>query len=132
MAWPIATWARLILAVTLVSAVFFVAPIADAATCVPETASAHAMVVEDAGDGDQVDLGAGHGVCTHGHCHHNGTARADVADDIAMQIHARPVHAFPSSDFPSSISPDGLKRPPRVGPDVCAAVRANSCQISGR
>ncbi|WP_240893534.1 hypothetical protein [Brevundimonas sp. 'scallop'] len=99
---------------TLVAAVFFVAPIADAATCVPETASAHAMVVEDAGDGDQVDLGAGHGVCTHGHCHHNGTARADVADHIAMQIHARPVHAFPSSDFPSSISPDGLKRPPRV------------------
>ena len=114
MAWPIATWARLILAVTLVSAVFFVAPIADAATCAPETTSAHAIVAQDAGDSDQADLGGGHGICTHGHCHHNGTARADVADDIAMQIHARPVHAFPSSDFPSSISPDGLKRPPRV------------------
>jgi len=114
MTWSMATWARLILAVTLVAAVFFVAPIADAATCAPETPSAHALVGQDTGDSDPGDLGGGHGICAHGHCHHNGTARANVADTIAMQIHARPIHAFPSSDFPSSISPDGLKRPPRV------------------
>lgn len=109
-----ATWARLILAVTLVAAVFFVAPIADAEVCAPETPYAHAVIDQDTGDADQSGLGEGHGLCAHGHCHHNGTARTDASDDIAMQIYARPVHAFPSSDFPSSISPDGLKRPPRV------------------
>ena len=114
MIWSMTTWARLILAVTLVAAVFFVAPIADAATCASEGPSAHAVLDQGAGDGDQGGPVGEHGPCTHGHCHHNGTARVDVADDIAPQIHARPVHAFPSNDVPPSISPDGLKRPPRV------------------
>lgn len=114
MTWSMAVWAKLILAVTLVAAVFLVAPIADAATCAPEAPTAHVGIDQDPGDGDQTGLGGDHGLCAHGHCHHNGAARSDVNDSLPMQDHGRPVHAFPLSDFPASTSPDGLKRPPRA------------------
>ena len=100
-------------------ALFVLVSAVDAAACAPEggssqgVAASDLVVVSDAGHG-KGEGAADPVACAHGHCHHNGTARANVADTIAMQIHARPIHAFPSSDFPSSISPDGLKRPPRV------------------
>ncbi|MNJ41297.1 hypothetical protein D3C77_362160 [compost metagenome] len=109
-----ATWARLILVVTFVAAAFFVAPIADAATCAPEPPVAHTLAAHDPGEGDHRGMGSSHGICAHGHCHHNGTARSDADDSLLLHAHARPVHAFPSNDRPASVSPDGLKRPPRV------------------
>lgn len=111
---PMATWAKLILAVILVTAAFLVAPMADAATCIPEPPVAHALVDHDPGAGDHSGLGGDHGICAHGHCHHNGAARSDAGDGLPIQVYARPVHAQPSTDLLASIAPDGLKRPPRV------------------
>ncbi len=97
-------------------ALFVLASAAEAAICAPEALSAHAAgtVADASPEPDDSGRPDQHAICGHGHCHHTGAARADVPDEIAMQIYARPVHAFPSSDSPSSISPDGLKRPPRA------------------
>lgn len=109
-----ATWARLILVVTFVAAAFLVAPVADAATCAPEAPVSHTLAAHDPGEGDHNGVDSSHGICAHGHCHHNGTARSAADDSLPIRPHARPVHAFPSNDHPASISSDGLKRPPRV------------------
>ena len=113
MTWSMATWAKLILAVTFVAAAFFVAPIADAATCQPEPPAAHALVDHDPAEGDHTG-GNDHGICSHGHCHHTAAARGTLSEDLPIQTFARPIHAFPPSDVFGSITPDGLKRPPRA------------------
>lgn len=114
MTWSMVTWAKLMLVVTLVTAAFFVAPVADAATCAPERPVSYVVLDHNPDNGDHSGSGADHGICSHGHCHHNGAARLDANDNAVLQAYARPVHALPFSDFPTSISPDGLKRPPRV------------------
>ena len=85
MTWSMVTWAKLILAVTFVAAAFFVAPIADAATCQPEPPAAHALVDHDPAEGDHTG-GKDHGICSHGHCHHTAAARTavvlDALDDV--------------------------------------------------
>lgn len=113
MTWSMTTWARLVLAATLVVAAFFVVPVADAATCVPELPAAHASVDHDPSQGDHTGS-AEHGICAHGHCHHTASARAEAGDDLPLQVYSRPVHAFPVSEVRASIAPDGLIRPPRA------------------
>ncbi|WP_348685192.1 hypothetical protein [uncultured Brevundimonas sp.] len=114
MTWSMTTWARLIVAATIVFAAFFFAPAVDAATCLPEPPAAHAIVDHDQGGGDHSDKGAGHGVCSHGHCHHTTTARANGVDAIAPAFGEPPLESGRQDDFRASITPDGLKRPPRV------------------
>lgn len=113
MTWSMVTWAKLILAVTFVAAAFFVAPIADAATCQPEPPAAHALVDHDPAEGDHTG-GKDHGICSHGHCHHTAAASTTVGEDLPLQAFDRPLHALPLSDLFGSIAPDGLKRPPRA------------------
>lgn len=113
MTWSTVTWAKLMLVMTFVAAAFFVAPIADAATCMPERPAAdHTLVDHDPSSGDHTSKGADHGLCAHGHCHH--TAGRTPADDVlALPGYAEPVHALWPNDILASISSDGLKRPPR-------------------
>ena len=113
MTWSMVTWAKLILAVTFVAAAFFVAPIADAATCQPEPPAAHALVDHDPAEGDHTG-GKDHGICSHGHCHHTSTARAPAVDAFAPSFGEPPLQSGRQDDFRASITPDGLKRPPRV------------------
>ncbi|MCV0415102.1 MAG: hypothetical protein K5831_09490 [Brevundimonas sp.] len=114
MTWSMSTWAKLIVAATIVFAAFVFAPVADAATCMPEPPAAHAVVDHDQGDGDHSGKGAGHGICSHGHCHHNATGRANTIDAVAPSFGEPPVQSGRQDDFRASISPDGPKRPPRV------------------
>lgn len=124
MLWSISTWMRLILAATLVFAAFVVAPVADAATCGVEPASAAASI-DASGDSagahnDPVDREQGsgkagdHGLCAHGHCHQTSTARSDAAEPRAPEsypvLKRGPMH----DNLHASTAPDGLKRPPRV------------------
>jgi len=113
MTWSMATLAKLMLAVTLVAATFFVAPIAEAATCASELVVAHAAADPHPSDDEPQDPETEHGICAHGHCHHNGSARTDSQDAVLAQHYGRPVHASLPHKVRASISPDGLKRPPR-------------------
>ncbi|WP_312406394.1 hypothetical protein [Brevundimonas sp.] len=114
MTWSMSTWARLVVAATIVFAAFFFAPIADAATCAPEPPAAHASVDHDPRDGDHGDKGGNHGICAHGHCHHTSTARADLTDSPSPSFGEPPALSGRQDDFRASITPDGLKRPPRI------------------
>ena len=80
MTWSMTTWAKLIVAMTLVFAAFFFAPAVDAATCLPEPPAAHAVVDHDQSEGDHSGKSGGHGICSHGHCHHTSTARGPAVD----------------------------------------------------
>lgn len=113
MTWSMGAWAKLICVVVFAAAAFFVAPIADAATCQPEPSAAHAVVEHDPGEGDHTG-GNDHGVCPHGHCHHAAVARGMVSDEAPLQVFARPIHAFSPNDVLHAFAPEGLKRPPRA------------------
>lgn len=113
MTWSMATWAKLILAVTFVAAAFFVAPIADAATCQPQPPPAHAIAEHSPEEGDRT-VGSCHGICSHGHCHQMAVARGSLSEDLPFRTFSRPIHALRPSDVFGSITPEGLKRPPRA------------------
>jgi hypothetical protein len=112
--WSMTTWAKLIVAMTLVFAAFFFAPAVDAATCLPEPPAAHAVVDHDQSEGDHSGKSGGHGICSHGHCHHTSTARGPAVDAFAPSFGEPPLQSGRQDDFRASITPDGLKRPPRV------------------
>lgn len=114
MTWSMTTWAKLIVAMTLVFAAFFFAPAVDAATCLPEPPAAHAAIDYGDSDGDQTGKTGGHGVCAHGHCHHTSTARLGGVDSIAPTFGQPLLQSSGQDDFMASFNPDGLKRPPRV------------------
>jgi hypothetical protein len=114
MTWSMATWAKLLVAMTLVFAAFFFAPAVDAATCLPEPPAAHAAVDHGQNDGDHSGKSGGHGICSHGHCHHTSTARHGAVDSIAPSFGEPPLQSGGQDYFVASFNPDGLKRPPRV------------------
>jgi len=114
MTWSMTTWAKLIVAATLVFAAFFFAPVVDAATCLPEPPAAHAVVDHDQRDGDHSGKSGTHGVCSHGHCHHTSSARTPAVDAVTPSFGEPPLQSGRHDDFRASFTPDGLKRPPRI------------------
>lgn len=113
----IASFKRLIAALTLVVAVFVAAPVIDAVTCAPESPVAAAEhVSSDHGPkgGDHGGAGADHAVCAHGHCHHGSSLRGEfIAAETLTLVGAsdRPLMADPAL---ASITPEGLMRPPKA------------------
>ncbi|MBN8529140.1 MAG: hypothetical protein J0M36_07890 [Caulobacterales bacterium] len=114
MTWSMTTWAKLIVAMTLVFAAFVFAPSVDAATCMPELPAAHSSVDHNPEDGDHGDKSGSHGICSHGHCHHTSAARGPGVDAVAPSFGEPPLQSGREDDFRASITPDGLKRPPRI------------------
>ncbi len=109
-----ATWAKMLAAMTLVFAGFFLTPAVDAAACTPEAPAAHATADHRPQDGDHGDSGDTHGLCSHGHCHHAGSPRPESHIVIALEFGRPPLEGRRHDDFRTSITPDGLKRPPKV------------------
>ncbi|MCV0415233.1 MAG: hypothetical protein K5831_10170 [Brevundimonas sp.] len=107
------TWAKMLAAVTIVFAVFFIVPAVDAAACAPEPPAAHASVDHQPQDGDHGSAGDTHGICSHGHCHHGGSARPETAEALTVGFGRPPLDAVRHDAFLASITPEGLKRPPR-------------------
>lgn len=107
------TWAKMLAAVTIVVAVFFIVPAVDAAACAPEPPAAHASVDHLPQDGDHGSAGDTHGICSHGHCHHGGSARPETAEALTVGLGRPPLDAARHDAFLASITPEGLKRPPR-------------------
>ncbi|MFC5343344.1 hypothetical protein ACETK8_07310 [Brevundimonas staleyi] len=112
MTWSTTTWAKVVVAMTLVFVAFF-APAVDAATCLPEPPAAHAVVDHAQGDGDHSSKTGAHGICLHGHCHHTATARGPSYEAVTPSFGEQSLQSGRQDDFPASITPDGLKRPPR-------------------
>lgn len=105
--------AKLFAVMSLLFAVFIVAPTADASACAPEVPelqqSLHAHSDNDVGNGVG-DLGT----CAHGHCHHTASERnaSQDPDTVLQSPLLRQIR--PVNDLRDSRTPDGLMRPPRV------------------
>ncbi|MCD9033702.1 hypothetical protein LDO32_18480 [Luteimonas sp. Y-2-2-4F] len=106
-------WTRLrrtLLAVLL--AMLVVVPAVEAAVCLVEDATAHAV------DGGALpmpddDAGASHDdACAHGHCHH-GASHAPPRAVLRAAVPQAAAPRWPDADRFASRTPDGLKRPPR-------------------
>lgn len=112
------TLANLFAALTLVIAVFVVAPAADAATCAPDAAIAHLAMdmahdqngehAQDGSKGDHDRMGGE----IHGHCHHPGERQTGGEMTIAKP-QAQASRYILRDDSTVSFASDRLKRPPR-------------------
>lgn len=95
-------------------AVFVLIPTVDAAACAVELEPAHAAasVADDGGDlpSDSDD----HAICSHGHCHHSGTAMPSSTQSVAVTAIVAPNLLRPTDEPLASRAPSGLKRPPRA------------------
>lgn len=98
----------------LVVAVFVLIPTFDAAACAVELEPAHAAasVADDGGDlpSDSDD----HAICSHGHCHHSGTAMPSSPQSVAVTAAVAPSLLRPTDEPLASRAPSGLERPPRA------------------
>jgi len=108
-----ASLARIVVALTLLIAAFVVAPVADAATCVPEIPSSHQTADHPPSGGDHSGKGADHGICSHGHCHHAGS-EGRASPEVSSVPVTCVAHDLQRGDVVVSHRADGLKRPPRV------------------
>ena len=95
-------------------AVFVLIPTVDAAACAVELEPAHAAasVADDGGDlpSDPDD----HAICSHGHCHHSGTAMPSWPQSVAVTAANSPNLLRPAAEPLASRAPSGLERPPRA------------------
>ena len=95
-------------------AVFVLIPTVDAAACAVELDPAHAAasVADDGGDlpSDPDD----HAICSHGHCHHGGTAMPSSPQGVAVTAAIAPSLLRPTDEPLASRAPSGLERPPRA------------------
>jgi len=97
-------------------ALFVLISAAEAATCAPEAATAHASerladssADPDSDDNDRPDQ---HAICAHGHCHHSSAATSHTPEALTPTTDGRdPV--LPSTDRLASRKPTGPDRPPR-------------------
>ena len=98
----------------LVVAVFVLIPTFDAAACAVELEPAHAAasVADDGGDlpSDTDD----HAICSHGHCHHSGTAMPSSPQSVAVTAAVAPSLLRPTDEPLASRAPSSLERPPRA------------------
>ena len=94
--------------------VFVLIPTVDAAACAVELDPAHAAasVADDGGDlpSDPDD----HAICSHGHCHHSGTAMPSSPQSVAVTAAVAPSLLRPTDEPLASRAPSGLERPPRA------------------
>ncbi|MBB5746308.1 hypothetical protein [Brevundimonas variabilis] len=100
--------------IALFIAVFVLIPTADAAACALEVqpAQAAASVADDGGDvPSDVD---DHAICSHGHCHHSGTAMPSQPQTVAVTAAVAPSLLRPADEPLASRAPSGLERPPRA------------------
>lgn len=99
--------------IALFVAVLVLVPSIDAVACSAELEPTHAAQVMEGDTGDGEDIGSPHGVCSHGHCHHAGTAlRATQDFDASSSLEGRS-RALIGDDLLSSRVPEGPERPPR-------------------
>jgi hypothetical protein len=100
--------------IALLVAVFVLIPTVDAAACAVELEPTHAAasVADDGGDlpSDPDD----HAICSHGHCHHSGTAMPASPQTDAMTTALAPSLLRPTDEPLASRAPSGLERPPRA------------------
>lgn len=98
----------------LLVAVFVLIPTVDAAACALELAPTHAAgsVADEGGDvpSDPDD----HAICSHGHCHHSGTAMPSSPQSVAVTAAVAPSLLRPTDEPLASRAPSGLERPPRA------------------
>ncbi len=95
----------------LLVAIFILIPTVDAAACTVEPAHAAASI-DDGGDlpSDPDD----HAICSHGHCHHSGTAMPSSPQAVAVTAAIAPSLLRPTDEPLASRAPSGLERPPRA------------------
>lgn len=105
--WMAALLASFLALFVLVSAV-------EAATCAPEMATAHASETVRETPADPVDDLDSHAICSHGHCHHGGTAMPSSIQSVAMTATVAPSLLRPTDEPLASRAPSGLERPPRA------------------
>jgi len=95
-------------------AVFVLIPPVDAAACAVELEPAHAAasVADDGGDlpSDPDD----HAICSHGHCHHSGTAMPSSPQSVAVTAAVTPSLLRPTDEPLASRMTGGLERPPKA------------------
>lgn len=100
--------------IALVVAVFVLIPTVDAAACAVELEPAHAAasVAEDGGDlpSDPED----HAICSHGHCHHSGTAMPSSPQFVTVTTVVTSKLLRPTDEPLASRAASGLERPPRA------------------
>ena len=95
-------------------AVFVLIPTVDAAACAMELEPAHAAaaVADDGGDlpsGPDRDT-----ECSHGHCHHSGSAMPSSLQPATLTMAVALNLLRPTAEPLASRAPSGLKRPPRA------------------
>jgi hypothetical protein len=100
--------------IALLVAVFVLIPTVDAAACAVELEPSHiaTSAVDDGGDlpSDPDD----HAICSHGHCHHSGTAMPSSPQSVTVTTAAASNLLRPTDEPLASRAPSGLERPPRA------------------
>lgn len=95
-------------------AIFVLVPTVDAVACAVELEPAHAAVYVDSDGDDQPTDADDHAICSHGHCHHSGTAMPASPQTVAMTTALSPNLLRPTDEPLSSRAPSDLERPPRA------------------
>ena len=98
-----------------VLALFVMVSAVEAATCPPESLSAHAAESVADGPSDPDDTGRTdqHAICAHGHCHHSGVTAVDIPDVSVVPAPHQETMRVPATDPLGSSAPAGLDRPPQ-------------------
>ena len=99
--------------IALFVAVFVLIPTVDAAACAVELEPAHAAASLDDG-GDMPADPDGHAICSHGHCHHSGTAMPASPQSVAVTAAVTPSLLRPTDEPLASRMTGGLERPPKA------------------
>lgn len=98
----------------LLVAVFVLIPTVDAAACAAELEPAHAAASTADDGGDLPSDPDDHAICSHGHCHHSGTAIPSSPQSITVTTVVAPTLLRPTDEPLASRAPSGLERPPRA------------------
>jgi hypothetical protein len=100
--------------IALFVTVLVLVPTVDAVACSAELEPPHAAQVVDSDPADADDVGAVHGVCSHGHCHHAASVLNSSADyDPSARVGVA-LRSMTGDDLLASRVPGGPERPPRV------------------
>ena len=105
--WMTALLASFLALFVLVSAV-------EAATCTPESLTAH--VAESVADAPSESDGPGseqNAICAHGHCHHSGVTALNIPAVSEVFAPHQETMRVPPADPLGSSAPAGLDRPPQ-------------------
>lgn len=95
-------------------AVFLLIPTVDAAACAVEPARPHVTTSVADDGGDLPSEPDEHALCSHGHCHHGGTAMPSSTHAVGVMTAVAPSLLRPAAEPLASRTPSGLERPPRT------------------